>query len=110
MNMVEQDKRVIRIQTPTMTKPISVRCEPGMEEMSISEVLDSVAGQYEANSQASEAQAVRSLAQRAVSHNGSQQAMTTKIKDLSFAVRSTKSGSAMVADLTFTEQYTGGKA
>jgi hypothetical protein len=109
MSMSEQDKKVIRIQTPTMTKPISVRCEPGMEEMTIAEVLDSVAGQYEANSQASEASAVRSLAQRAVSHNGSQQAMSTKVKDLAFQVRSTRSGNAMVADLTFTEQYTGGR-
>jgi len=106
--MSEQNKKVIRLQTPTMQKPVSIRCELGMEEMTIAEIIDSVAGQYEANSQVTEAQAIRGLSTRSVSHNGSQQQMATKVKDLNFTMRSTRAGDALVADLQFTEQYTGG--
>ena len=104
----EQSKKVIRLQTPTMQKPISIRCEPGMEEMTLAEIVDSIASQYDANSQAVEAQAIRGLVSRAVMHNGNQQQMTTKVKDLTFTMRSTKAGDALVADLQFAEPYTGG--
>jgi len=102
-------KKVIRIQTPLMEQPVSIHCTPEIEAMPMSEVLDTIAEQYTSGNRAAEAKSIRELAERPMLHDGLQKSVSTLVRDLRFEMKSTSSGPAMIADVSFNVPYPGGK-
>jgi hypothetical protein len=102
--MAEQtiEKKIIRLQTPTMSKPLALKWKPEMDDLNIRDILEVVAKQFlEKSNDRAQADAIKGLAERDIIHNGTTRNSSTKVKDLTFDFRSTDKGSALVADITF---------
>lgn len=100
--------KYLQLAVPTSTKPLSIPTD-GLENLTIAQVIDSLADQWQEDGRSVEASNLRGLKDRDITINGETITPTVKVCDLPFTATSTRDGGSIdLATLNFDRTHVAG--